>query len=191
MLFRSIVKSINGQPGQEVVLHVSTSGNILLKAEYPHTPFRESTARISNDDQLLMKEKQSTLVKLFLTGCTGLALILLLGGIARGYYSNLYIVIGVIYLVFFLLATPAYYVYNNYSQAESKVVIRGKVTEIISTMRPNRGTGDVYYRVGDKLYLVRPIENLGTSVQAGNEVELHFIRKRNGQPGRMLYDIKC
>ncbi|PSL19276.1 hypothetical protein [Chitinophaga ginsengisoli] len=187
----AIVKSINGQPGQEVVLHVSTSGNILLKAEYPHTPFRESTARISNDDQLLMKEKQSTLVKLFLTSCTGLALILLLGGIARGYYSNLYIVIGVIYLVFFLLATPAYYVYNSYSQAESKVVIRGKVTEIISTMRPNRGTGDVYYRVGDKLYLVRPIENLGTSVQAGNEVELHFIRKRNGQPGRMLYDIKC
>jgi hypothetical protein len=187
----AIVRSINGLTGQELVLHLSSAGNILLKAEYPHTAFRESTARISNDDLLLMKEKQSTLVKLFLTGCTGLALILLLGAIARGYYSNLYMIIAVIYLVFFLLATPAWYVYNNYSQAESKVVIRGRVTEIISTMLPNRGTGDVYYRVGDRLYLIRPIENLGTRVQAGNEVELHFIRKRNGQPGRMLYDIKC
>lgn len=187
----AIVRSINGLAGQEVILHVSKAGNILLKAEYPHSTFRESTARISNDDQQLIREKQSTLVKLFLTGCTGLALILLLGGIARGYYSNLYIVIAVIYLVFFLLATPAYYVYSSYSLAESKIVIRGKVTEIISTMRPNRGTGDVYYRVGDRLYLARPIENLGTSVQAGNEVELHFIRKRNGSPGRMLYDIKC
>lgn len=185
------VSNIGGLPGQDVILHISTGGNILLKAEYPHTPYRETTSKISEDDFLLMKEKQSTLVKLFLTGCTGLALILLLGGIAKGYYSNLYVVIAAIYLIFFLLATPAYYVYNTYTQAESKIVIRGKVTEIISTMRPNRGTGDIYYRVSDKLFLIRPIENLGTKVQPGNEVELHFIRKKNGRPGRMLYDIKC
>ncbi|MCF6404574.1 hypothetical protein L3C95_16880 [Chitinophaga filiformis] len=187
----AIVRNISCLAGLEVVLHISTAGNILLKAEYPHSVFRETTARISDDDLQLMKEKQSTLVKLFLTGCTGLALILLLGGIAKGYYSNLYVVIAVIYIIFFLLATPAYFVYSSYTQAESKIVIRGKVTEIISTMRPNRGTGDVYYRVGDRLYLIRPMENLGTKVQAGNEVELHFIRKRNGRPGRMLYDIKC
>lgn len=187
----AFVRNINGLAGQEVVLHVSKAGNILLKAEYPRTSFRESTARISDDDLQLMKEKQSTLVKLFLTGCTGLALILLLGGIARGYYSNLYIIIAIIYVVFFLLASPAYYVYSSYTHSEGKIVIRGKVTEIVSTMRPDRGTGDIYYRVGDKLYLIRPIENLGTKVQAGNEVELHFIRKRNGRPGRMLYDIKC
>lgn len=185
------VSNIGGMPGQDVVLHVSMGGNILLKAEYPHTSCAETTAKISEDDFLLMKEKQSTLVKLFLTGCTGLALILLLGGIAKGYYSNLYIVIAAIYIIFFLLAAPAYYVYNGYTQAESKIIIRGKVTEIISTMRPNRGTGDIYYRVSDKLFLVRPIENLGTKVQPGNEVELHFIRKKNGRPGRMLYDIKC
>ncbi len=185
------VSNISGLTGQEVVLHISTGGNILLKAEYPHTPYGETTAKISADDLLLMKEKQSTLVKLFLTGCTGLALILLLGGIARGYYSNLYIVIAAIYIIFFLLATPAYYVYNSYARAESKIIVRGKVTEIISTVRHNQGTGDVYYRVSDKLFLVRPIENLGTKVQPGNEVELHFIRKKNGQRGRMLYDIKC
>jgi hypothetical protein len=185
------VSNISGMAGQDVVLHVSMRGNILLKAEYPHTSCAETTAKISEDDFLLMKEKQSTLVKLFLTGCTGLALILLLGGIAKGYYSNLYIVIAAIYVIFFLLAAPAYYVYNTYTQAESKIIIRGKVTEIISTMRPNRGTGDIYYRVSDKLFLVRPIENLGTKVQPGNEVELHFIRKKNGRPGRMLYDIKC
>lgn len=185
------VSNISGMAGQDVVLHVSMRGNILLKAEYPHTSCGETTAKISEDDFLLMKEKQSTLVKLFLTGCTGLALILLLGGIAKGYYSNLYIVIAAIYVIFFLLAAPAYYVYNTYTQAESKIIIRGKVTEIISTMRPNRGTGDIYYRVSDKLFLIRPIENLGTKVQPGNEVELHFIRKNNGRPGRMLYDIKC
>jgi hypothetical protein len=185
------VSNISGMAGQDVVLHVSMRGNLLLKAEYPHTLCGETTAKISEDDSLLMKEKQSTLVKLFLTGCTGLALVLLLGGIAKGYYSNLYIVIAAIYVIFFLLAAPAYYVYNSYTQAESKIVIRGKVTEIISTMRPNRGTGDIYYRVSDKLFLVRPIENLGSKVQPGQEVELHFIRKKNGRPGRMLYDIKC
>jgi hypothetical protein len=185
------VSNISGLTGQEVVLHISTGGNILLKAEYPHTPYAETTGKISEDDLLLMKEKQSTLVKLFLTGCTGLALILLLGGIAKGYYSNLYIVIAAIYVIFFLLATPAYYVYNSYTRSEGKIIVRGKVTEIISTMRHNQGTGDIYYRVSDKLFLVRPIENLGTKVQPGNEVELHFIRKKNGQPGRMLYDIKC
>jgi hypothetical protein len=185
------VSNVSGLTGQEVILHISGGGNILLKAEYPHTLYCETAGKISDDDLLLMKEKQSTLVKLFLTGCTGLALILLLGGIAKGYYSNLYIVIAAIYVIFFLLATPAYYVYNSYTQAEGKIIVRGKVTEIISTMRHNQGTGDIYYRVSDKLFLVRPIENLGTRVQPGNEVELHFIRKKNGQRGRMLYDIKC
>lgn len=183
------VSNISGLPGQEVILHVSVSGNILLKAEYPHTSCGETTAKISDDDFLLMKEKQSTLVKLFLTGCTGLSLILLLGGIAKGHYSNLYVVIAAIYVIFFLLAAPAYYVYNSYTRSESKIVIRGKVTEIISTMRPNMGTGDIYYRISDKLFLIRPIENLGTKIRPGNEVELHFVRKDNGRPGRMLYDI--
>jgi hypothetical protein len=185
------VSNISGLTGQEVILHISDGGNILLKAEYPHTPYSVTTGKISEDDLQLMKEKQSTLVKLFLTGCTGLSLILLLGGIAKGYYSNLYIVIAAIYVIFFLLATPAYYVYNTYTRAEGKIIVRGKVTEIISTIRHNQGTGDIYYRLGDKLFLVRPIENLGTKVRPGNEVELHFIRKKNGQRGRMLYDIKC
>lgn len=188
---QAIVSNVSGLTNYEVVLHISMEGNILLKAEYPHTYCRETTARITADDMLLMREKQSTLIKLFLTGCTGLALILLVGGIAKGSYSNLYFVIAAIYLTFFILATPAYYVYNSYTRAESKIIIRGKVTEIISTMQPNLGTGDVYYRICDRLYLVRPIENLGTQVLPGNEVELHFVRKANGSRGRMLYDIKC
>jgi len=188
---QTIIRNVSGLSPHDVILHISRQGNILLRAEYPHTAFRESTVRVTADDLLLVREKQSTLVKLFLTGCTGLALILLLGGIAKGHYSNIYVAIASIYIIFFLLAAPAWYVYNGYTQAESKVVIRGKVTEIISTMRPNRGTGDVYYRISDKLYLVRPIENLGTRVLPGNEVELHFVRKSNGRPGRMLYDIKC
>jgi hypothetical protein len=187
----AIVSNVSGLTNYEVILHISMEGNILLKAAYPHTYYKESTARINRDDLQLMKEKQSTLVKLFLTGCTGLALILLLGGIAKGNYSNLYLLITAVYLTFFIMATPAYYVYNSYTRAESKVIIRGKVTEIVSTMQPNRGTGDVYYRICDRLYLVRPIENLGSKVQPGNEVELHFIKKANGRPGRMLYDIKC
>jgi membrane protein implicated in regulation of membrane protease activity len=188
---QAIISNISGLTNQEIILHISKEGNVLLKAEYPHSAYKENTVKVSEDDQQLVREKQSTLVKLFLTGCTGLSLILLLGGIAKGYYSNLYIVIALIYVVFFLLAAPAYYVYNSYTRAESKVIIRGKVTEIMSTMRPNKGTGDVYYRVSDKLFLVRPIENLGTRVLPGSEVELHFVRKANGQPGRMLYDIKC
>ncbi|SFO81999.1 hypothetical protein SAMN05428949_6621 [Chitinophaga sp. YR627] len=188
---QAIISNISGLTNYEVILHISMEGSILLKAEYPHTYYRETTARITPDDLQLMKEKQATLVKLFMTGCTGLAMILLLGGIAKGNYSNLYLVIAGVYLVFFFLATPAYYVYNSYTQSESKVIIRGKVTEIISTIQPNRGTGDVYYRICDKLYLVRPIENLGTKVLPGNEVELHFVRKANGRRGRMLYDIKC
>lgn len=186
----AIVSSVTGLLNQEVVLHVSTTGNILLKAEYPQTSSGEMTASISADDVLLIREKQFTLIKLFLTGCTALAMILLLGGIAKGYYANMYVAVAFIYIVFFVLAAPAYYVYNKYSKAESKVIVRGRVTEIISTIRPNRGTGDVYYRISDKLFLIRPIENLGTRIHPGNEVELHFIRKENGQPGRMLYDIK-
>ncbi|QHS63396.1 hypothetical protein [Chitinophaga agri] len=188
---QAIVRNISSLTNYDLILHVSMDGNILLKAEYPHTYRRESTARITADDMLLMKEKQSTLIKLFLTGCTGLALILLVGGIAKGSYANLYFVIAAIYLTFFLLATPAYYVYNSYTRSESKTIVRGKVTEIISTMQPSLGTGDVYYRISDRLYLVRPIENLGTQVLPGYEVELHFVRKTNGGPGRMLYDIKC
>ncbi|MBW8683219.1 hypothetical protein [Chitinophaga rhizophila] len=188
---QTAISNISGLTNYEVVLHISLEGNILLKAEYPHSNYRETTGRITTDDLQLMKEKQSTLVKLFLTGCTGLALMLLLGGIAKGNYVNLYVLIAAVYLTFFLLAMPAYYVYNSYTRAESKIIIRGKVTEIISTIRPNLGTGDVYYRIGEKLFLVRPIENLGTRVLPGNEVELHFVRKANGRPGRMLYDIKC
>lgn len=68
-----------------------------------------------------------------------------------------------------------------------KLVVSGKLMETLVTRPRKKGYTDTYYRVGDKLYLIKPLEIISGTAIEGQQVVMHFLLDRNGQPGRMLY----
>ncbi|QJB38526.1 hypothetical protein HF324_11895 [Chitinophaga oryzae] len=73
------------------------------------------------------------------------------------------------------------------SRDREKMIIIGKITEVLVPLQRGKGLHETYIRIGDTLYLLKPLRQTEHPVSPGLEVHLHVLPGRNGEADKMLY----
>lgn len=68
-----------------------------------------------------------------------------------------------------------------------KVIIIGKVTEVLYPLQRGKGAQETYIRLGNTLYLLKPLRQTEHPVSPGLEVHLHILPGKNGEADQLLY----
>ncbi|MBC9909290.1 hypothetical protein [Chitinophaga varians] len=68
-----------------------------------------------------------------------------------------------------------------------KVIVIGKITEVLLPLQRGKATHETYIRLGDTLYLLKPLRQTEHPVNPGLEVHLHILPGKNGEADQLLY----
>ncbi|MBC9935034.1 hypothetical protein [Chitinophaga qingshengii] len=75
---------------------------------------------------------------------------------------------------------------HQYRDREKTIVI-GKITEILYPLQRRKSGPETYIRLGDTLYLLKPLRQTEHPVTPGLEVHLHVLPGKNGEADQLLY----
>ncbi|RBL90018.1 hypothetical protein [Chitinophaga flava] len=72
-------------------------------------------------------------------------------------------------------------------RGKEKIIVIGRVTEILHPIKRGKRAQDTYIRLGDTLYLLKPLRPLEQAISTGQEVHLHFLPGKHGEADQLLY----